>query len=70
MNKDGSRKKRLTDNAALDEYPAFSPDGEKIVFDSDRGGNDDVYTMNSDGSKRKNLTQTLESDYNADWGVS
>jgi Tol biopolymer transport system component len=50
MNPDGSDQTRLTNNTAKDFSPAFSPDGKKIVFASDRGGNEDIYTMNADGS--------------------
>ena len=41
--------------------PAFSPDGELIVFVRQRGGErSDVFLMNSDGSDVRNLTQTPE----------
>ncbi len=38
MRPDGSAKTRLTNNADTDDYPAFSPDGTKIAFKSNRGG--------------------------------
>jgi TolB protein len=34
----------------------LNPDGKKIVFSSDRGGNQMLYTMNEDGSEVKRLT--------------
>jgi len=37
MNADGSAQTRLTSNGDWDDYPAWSPDGTKIAFWSDRG---------------------------------
>jgi Tol biopolymer transport system component len=56
MNADGSGPTRLTNNAAGDSSPAWSPDGAKIAFHSDRGGNYQIYVMNADGSGETNLT--------------
>ena len=36
MNADGSGQTRLTNNPAADGEPAWSPDGTKIAFTSDR----------------------------------
>ena len=41
---------RLTDTPADEGYPAWSPDGRTITFDSDRDGNFDIFAMNADGS--------------------
>ena len=56
MNVDGSNKRQLTTDPAGDFESAVSPDGAKIVFASDRSGNDDIWIMNSDGSDQQNLT--------------
>ena len=56
MNVDGSNKRQLTTDPAGDFESAVSPDGTKIVFASDRSGNDDIWIMNSDGSDQQNLT--------------
>jgi Tol biopolymer transport system component len=50
MSADGSAITRLTNNAALDLEPAWSPDGQRIAFRSDRDGNFEIYVMNADGS--------------------
>ena len=40
------------------EYqPRFSPDGSRIAFTSDRGGGDNVWIMNTDGSDARQLTE-------------
>ncbi len=36
--------------------PRFSPDGQQILFTSDRGGGDNIWVMNSDGTNRHALT--------------
>ncbi|HVF88396.1 MAG TPA: hypothetical protein VM866_12445, partial [Pyrinomonadaceae bacterium] len=50
INADGSNVTRLTDNVFEDLYPAWSPDGAKIVFESARDGSNEIYLMNADGS--------------------
>lgn len=37
--------------------PRFSPDGKQILFTSDRGGGDNIWTMNADGSNRCQVTK-------------
>ena len=49
MNADGSNPHQLTNNAAMDLSPSWSPDGNRIAFVSDRDGNDEIYVMNADG---------------------
>lgn len=62
MNADGTNITRLTRIAASDTAPAFSPDGRKIAFVSNRDGNDEIYIMNADGSGQTRLTNNPEPD--------
>ena len=50
MNADGTSQTRLTDNSATDANPKISADGRKIVFNSNRDGNQEIYVMNADGT--------------------
>jgi Tol biopolymer transport system component len=45
MNADGSDPRRLTNHQAIDYSPAWSHDGSKIAFISDRDGNKEIYLM-------------------------
>ncbi|MCI0521818.1 MAG: hypothetical protein L0Z70_16355, partial [Chloroflexi bacterium] len=46
-----------------------SPDGTKILFNSDRTGEYDVYVMNADGSEVINLTKNSAGDWNGVWSA-
>src|SRR2546427_7186009 len=48
--------RRLTDHPALDYNAAFSPDGKRIAFVSERDGNLELYTVGLDGTGLKRLT--------------
>ena len=53
---------------AYDESPAWSPDGRKLCFFSNRDGDFDVYVMNPDGSNQVNLTnEHAQSDFECVW---
>ncbi len=66
--RDGKHAKQLTSNTANDEYPAYSPDGERIAFSTDRDGNNEVYQMGTDGSEQTDLTNAPDSDdYEPAW---
>jgi Tol biopolymer transport system component len=67
MNTDGTGQTRLTNNPAPDEYPAWSPDGSKIAFDSERDGNWEIYVMNADGTGQTNLSNDPAFDGYPSW---
>ena len=53
-NADGSSEQKLTEGY-LDYNPAWSPDGQWIVFTSERNGSADLYRMRPDGSGLERL---------------
>lgn len=42
---------------AWEVQPRFSPDGKQILFTSDAGGGDNIWVMNTDGSKARQVTK-------------
>ena len=52
MDADGSHVQQLTDNNESRSFPAWSPDGKRIAFMSDRDGDRDheIFVMDADGS--------------------
>ncbi len=53
----GGAATRLTSGMAYDSQPRFSPDGDRVVFISDRDGNENLWIINVDGSDAKKLTK-------------
>ena len=56
MNTDGSGLTRLTEDAARDATAAWSPDGVRIAFVSERDGNIEIYLMGAEGDDPTRLT--------------
>src|SRR5208282_3790275 len=50
------RATQLTDTTAIDTSPCYSPDGSQVVFNSDRGGSQQIYVMNGDGSSIRRIS--------------
>ena len=49
-------------DAVLDEVPSWFPDGKRIVFQSNRGGNVDVWSIGVDGTGLRQLTGSVQPD--------
>jgi TolB protein len=56
VNINGTGLRRLTNVPGIDFNPAWSPDGEEIVFRSDRTGFTHIWKMDADGSNQTQLT--------------
>jgi TolB protein len=63
INPDGKGEpRRMTFSSAIDTEPNFSPDGELMLFTSDRGGSPQIYGMQVAGGEPRRLT--FEGSYN------
>ncbi len=73
MNADGSNQMRLTNQLGNDDSPAWSSDGLKIVFRSDRERDccdptAQVWIMDSNGGNQVDLSNNGVGDFSPSWG--
>lgn len=54
---EGGEATPLREYHAYEVQPRFSPDGEKISFTSDKGGGDNIWVMDRDGSNARQVTE-------------
>ena len=68
MNSDGSSVGKLTTLDSVDSYqPAWSPNGTKIIFGSNRDGNGEIYVMDPNGANVIRLTFDSAEDGQPAW---
>ena len=65
----GRNQVNLTNHIAPDEWARFSPDGMRIVFQSKRDGNSEIYVMDIDGENLTRLTNHEKTDRRAQWST-
>ena len=53
----GGKAKRITEGLAFDSQPKFSPDGESLLFLSDRSGGNNVWTLNIEKGDTLQITK-------------
>ena len=53
----GGKAKVLREGLAWEVQPRFSPDGNKILFTSDAGGGDNIWSMDVNGENAKQITK-------------
>ena len=60
MDVDGGNRVRLTENSYRDNTPSWSPDGARIVFVGDPGGDglDQVFVMDADGANLRQVSRS------------
>ena len=62
MDADGKNQRQLTTGQSEYQVPNWSPDGSKIIFFSDKTGNNEIYKMNGDGTGIIQLTNNPADD--------
>ena len=68
MDADGNNETRITNNLAQDSFPAYSPDGSRIAFTTNRDGGDfEIYTMKPDGTDPVRVTNSPGEDAHPGW---
>jgi TolB protein len=66
-NADGTAERPLLDSDSLDYNPVWSPDGQWIVFTSERDGSADLYRVRPDGTGLQRLTTSRTYDDQAEF---
>jgi eukaryotic-like serine/threonine-protein kinase len=64
QNVDGSDLRQLTNDAAADSWPVWSPDGHSIVFTSASGANQETRVVSADGGPSQKL---IDGFFRGDW---
>ena len=67
MDLQSRKEKRLTDAPGLDSDPSFSPDGQNIIFVSNRSGNQQIWKMDLEGGNLIQLAQGDQESVDPDW---
>jgi Tol biopolymer transport system component len=67
MNFDGSNVTRVTNNPAADGHPAWSPEGTRLVFETNKDGRFQLYLINADGTNQTRLTNVAADDEHPIW---
>ncbi len=57
----------LTEDPAEDYAPSWTPDGETVIFTTNRDGNWELYTMKPDGTEATNLTSSTTNEWEGVW---
>ncbi|WP_185782880.1 amidohydrolase family protein [Croceivirga lutea] len=66
----GGKATQLTSGMAYDVHPRYSPDGKSLVFISDKSGSDNIWTLDLNTKKDKQITKEKKHNFfSAEWTV-
>lgn len=63
----GQKVTQLTNNDWNDEFPVWSPNGDKIAFTANPDGNYDIFIMNADGGNKVAITDDTDDEKEPGW---
>jgi Tol biopolymer transport system component len=66
-NANGSSPQQLSSSLGTNDQPAYSPDGQWVLFRSDRDGNEEIYVVNVATGVETNLTGDASADGKPTW---
>jgi Tol biopolymer transport system component len=58
VDRNGANPRNVSNNAEADVMPAWSPNGQRLAFVTDRAGVQDIFVVNADGTGLRRLTPT------------
>lgn len=67
---DGSNPVNLTNHPSVDRYGSWSPDGTRLLFESNRSGNYELYVMDMTTKEVTKLTDNEYQDMHGDWSIN
>jgi len=64
----GGKATRITEGLAYDVHPRYSPDGNSLVFISDKSGSDNIWTLNLETKQTHQISKdTKQNFFSAEW---
>ena len=67
MEADGSEKRQVTQNGAINLFPSWSPDGRSLVYTSFRSGRADLWMVSRGPNRGRKLLELPEAKYRGVW---
>ncbi|WP_347925117.1 hypothetical protein [Pontimicrobium sp. SW4] len=67
---DGTNPVNLTNHPSKDRYGSWSPDGKKVLFESNRTGNFELFVLDLETTELIQLTDNKHLDIHGDWSIN